>query len=147
VGGSSPYSYANDGFAVGSALTLSFNSNGTVTMNDQGTGGVVANDLPTNWFTGAPGSYDIRVNTITGTLSTNGRYKIFGTTYSSIGGLSVPTAWQSISSGTPEIGVLLTSPYVFLGTAGIQVSITIADSATHTNSITATFGLEVGGGA
>jgi len=145
VGGSAPYSYTNDGDAVGSALTLSFNSTGTVTMNDQGTGTSTSN-LPTSWFTGTPGSYDIRVNTITGTLSTNGRYKIFGTTYSSIGGLTVPTAWQSISSGTPEIGVFLTSPFVSLGTAGIQVSITIADSATHTNSITATFGLEVGGG-
>jgi len=145
VGGSSPYSYTNDGYLVGSALTLSFNSTGTVTMNDQGTG-TPTSDLPTNWFTGTPGSYDIRVNTITGTLSTNGRYKVFGTTYSSIGGLTVPTAWQSISSGTPEIGVSLVAPYVFLGTAGIQVSIEIADSATHTNSITATFGLEVGGG-
>tara|TARA_R110000868_G_scaffold96361_1_gene265114 strand:+ start:51 stop:1574 length:1524 start_codon:yes stop_codon:yes gene_type:complete len=145
VGGSSPYSYTNDGSFVGSALTLSFNSTGTVTIDDQGTG-TPTSDLPTNWFTGTPGSYDIRVNTITGTLSTNGRYKVFGTTYSSIGGLTVPTAWQSISSGTPEIGVSLVAPFVSLGTAGIQVSIEIADSATHTNSITATFGLEVGGG-
>ena len=148
VGGSAPYNYSDADTTAGGSLTLTFGSDGSVSMNDLAPNpDIVTNNLPSNWFTGTPSSYDMRINTITGTLSVNGRFSVFGTEYNSIGALTVPTSWESISSGTPQISVRLLTPSEETRTAAITVNIEIADSATHTSSISASFSIILGAAA